>query len=143
MPDQPARMMCGNDPRARLTDGDRQAVDAFRAYLAACATLNRVRAVLETEAVAGRSALEYRGLVAAALMADAPPADAVLAVLPTTGRAAWASAADHLAGIWQESVRTLAEDARRPGLLAAIEELRRMADETQPAAEARQGGAAS
>jgi hypothetical protein len=60
-------------------------------------------------------------------------ADAVLAVLPTTDRAAWASAADHLAGIWQESVRTLAEDARRPGLLAAIEELRRMADEAQPA----------
>jgi hypothetical protein len=71
--------------------------------------------------------------------ADEPPteADAVLAVLPTTDRAAWASAADHLAGIWQESVRTLAEDARRPGLLAAIEELRRMADEAQPATEAR------
>jgi hypothetical protein len=33
------------------------------------AALERVRAVLETEAVVGRSALEYRGLIASALMA--------------------------------------------------------------------------
>ena len=26
---------CGNDPRTRLTEADRQAVDAFRAWLAA------------------------------------------------------------------------------------------------------------
>ncbi len=32
--------------------------------------LERVRAVLETEAVVGRSALEYRGLITSALMAD-------------------------------------------------------------------------
>lgn len=32
--------------------------------------LNRVRTVLETEAVVGRTALEYRGLIASALMAD-------------------------------------------------------------------------
>lgn len=29
-----ARMMCGNDPRARLTPGDRAEVARFRAYLA-------------------------------------------------------------------------------------------------------------
>ncbi|MCX4703902.1 hypothetical protein [Streptomyces sp. NBC_01373] len=34
------------------------------------AALERVRAVLETEAVVGRSALEFRGLIALALMAD-------------------------------------------------------------------------
>ena len=34
------------------------------------AALERVRAVLETEAVVGRSALEYRGLITSALMAD-------------------------------------------------------------------------
>jgi hypothetical protein len=34
------------------------------------AALDRVRAVLETEAVVGRSALEYRGLITSALMAD-------------------------------------------------------------------------
>ncbi|MGW3191629.1 hypothetical protein ACWDBT_27690 [Streptomyces ardesiacus] len=61
---------CGNNPNYRMSDGDRQAVDSFRAYLTARATLNRVRTVLETEAVVGRTALEYRGLIAAALMAD-------------------------------------------------------------------------
>lgn len=34
------------------------------------AAVERIRAVLETEAVVGRSALEYRGLIASALMAD-------------------------------------------------------------------------
>ncbi|WP_371099904.1 hypothetical protein [Streptomyces sp. PU_AKi4] len=34
--------------------------------------LQRVRAVLETEHVAGRSALEYRGLILTALMANDP-----------------------------------------------------------------------
>ncbi|MFE3031539.1 hypothetical protein ACFXKY_07810 [Streptomyces canus] len=37
--------------------------------------LARVRAVLETEAVVGRSALEYRGLIASALMAAEPKQD--------------------------------------------------------------------
>jgi hypothetical protein len=27
------RLRCGNDPRAQLTDGDRQAIAEFRAYL--------------------------------------------------------------------------------------------------------------
>ncbi|WP_242594554.1 hypothetical protein [Streptomyces sp. GB4-14] len=40
---QPRR--CGNDPRAQLTDGDRQAVDNFRAYLGLRATS---RELLET-----------------------------------------------------------------------------------------------
>ncbi|MGW7498625.1 hypothetical protein ACWGKA_30645 [Streptomyces luteogriseus] len=34
------------------------------------AAVERVRAVLETEAVVGRSALEYRGLITSALLAD-------------------------------------------------------------------------
>ncbi|MFB8772132.1 hypothetical protein [Streptomyces broussonetiae] len=37
------------------------------------AALERVRDVLDTEAVAGRSAIEYRGLILSALMADEPP----------------------------------------------------------------------
>ncbi|WP_019328846.1 hypothetical protein [Streptomyces sp. TOR3209] len=61
---------CGNNPHYRLSDGDRQAVDSFRAYLTARAALQRIRTVLETEHVAGRTALEYRGLITAALMAD-------------------------------------------------------------------------
>lgn len=66
---------CGNNPNYRMSDGDRQAVDSFRAYLTARAALQRIRTVLETEAVVGRTALEYRGLIAAALMDDAPPAE--------------------------------------------------------------------
>lgn len=38
------------------------------------AAIERVRAVLETEAVVGRSALEYRGLITSALMAAEAPA---------------------------------------------------------------------
>ena len=33
MTDRSTGPRCGNDPRAQLTDGDRQAVDSFRAYL--------------------------------------------------------------------------------------------------------------
>ncbi|MGW0131928.1 hypothetical protein [Streptomyces sp. NPDC003299] len=69
MTHRPSGPACGNNPNYRMSDGDRQAVDAFRAYLAARAALERVRTVLETEAVVGRTALEYRGLIASALMA--------------------------------------------------------------------------
>ena len=116
---KPTGPACGNNPNHPLTDGDRQAVADFKAYLADRAVLRdriaaaiwerqnpgrrwadceyrwradaeedaaavlavlpppadraaveRIRAVLETEAVVGRSALEYRGLIASALMAD-------------------------------------------------------------------------
>ncbi|MEV4335730.1 hypothetical protein [Streptomyces sp. NPDC049590] len=46
MTDRTTRPFCGNDPRARLTDGDRQAVADFRAYLAARAAL-RAETLLE------------------------------------------------------------------------------------------------
>ncbi|UDM00047.1 hypothetical protein [Streptomyces longhuiensis] len=56
---------------------DRQPYPTAWAYEQACAalrrktdTIERVRAVLETEAVVDRSALEYRGLITTALMAD-------------------------------------------------------------------------
>jgi hypothetical protein len=61
---------CGNNPNYRMSDGDRRAVDSFRAYLTARGALQRIRTVLETEAVVGRTALEYRGLITAALMDD-------------------------------------------------------------------------
>lgn len=79
---------CGNNPYYRLSDGDRQAVDSFRAYLTARAALQRIRTVLETEHVAGRTALEYRGLITAALMADETATTATPAVdLPTLAAA--------------------------------------------------------
>lgn len=66
---------CGNNPNVRLTPGDRKVVEEFQEYLAARAALQRVRTVLETEHVVGRTALEYRGLITAALMADEPKQD--------------------------------------------------------------------
>jgi hypothetical protein len=76
MSQRPTGPACGNNPNYRMSDGDRQAVEDFKAYLANRAAVERVRTVLETEAVVGRSALEYRGLIASALMADeAQPAE--------------------------------------------------------------------
>ncbi|AMW11638.1 hypothetical protein A4E84_20350 [Streptomyces qaidamensis] len=143
MSHRPTGPACGNNPNHPLTDGDRQAVADFKAYLAEraalrdriaealretdayaqlesrddrerfadavlavlpppadraavlseaeaeaerqLATVQRVRHVLETEPVLNRTALEYRGLIVSALMADeaqptppetAPPAPA-------------------------------------------------------------------
>jgi hypothetical protein len=145
MTDQSTGTRCGNNPNYQMSDGDRKAVEDFKARLAlqaaakpyieravwvdfdplmeviaatiwehcardvedqpraVCddprtiaafaaavarahaaaapstdqAALDRIRVVLETEAVVGRSALEYRGLIASALMADAAAASAV------------------------------------------------------------------
>jgi hypothetical protein len=70
MSHRPTGPACGNNPNHPLTDGDRHAVADFKAYLTDRAALQRVRAVLEAEPVVGRSALEYRGLITSALMAD-------------------------------------------------------------------------
>jgi hypothetical protein len=59
-----------------FTEEDQAAVDSLRhrAVLPADrAAIERVRSVLESEAVVGRSALDYRGLITSALMADAVP----------------------------------------------------------------------
>jgi len=73
------------DPTSLFDEADREALAELRAYLTgrphpdpsagSAAALRRVRTVLETEHVVGRSALEYRGLITAALLdrtADAP-----------------------------------------------------------------------
>ncbi|MDX3398410.1 hypothetical protein [Streptomyces sp. ME01-18h] len=116
---------CGNNPNYRMSDGDRQAVDSFRAYLTARGALQRIRTVLETEAVVGRTALEYRGLIAAALMADAPPADQPAepsaAVLQALRR--WAYAAGY-------NEQGMDAAARRMYELVARDVQRRVADET-------------
>lgn len=78
-----ARLACTADIRLveggeyafvpEVTDAERMRIaDAVLAVLPAPAdqaALARVRTVLETEAVVGRSALEYRGLITSALMA--------------------------------------------------------------------------
>jgi len=77
------------DPTSLFDNADREALAELRAYLlgrpqpdpstGSAAALRRVRAVLEMEAVVGRTALEYRGLILAALTAD----DAQQAAQPT------------------------------------------------------------
>lgn len=65
----------GGDPTtiqnlwAQIRLRNRQWREAKRERDTAQAAIARVRAVLETEAVVGRSALDYRGLITAALMA--------------------------------------------------------------------------
>ncbi|MFF7452142.1 MULTISPECIES: hypothetical protein [unclassified Streptomyces] len=76
------------DPTRLFDDAEREGLAELRAYLTgrpqpdsntgSAAALRRVRAVLETEHVVGRTALEYRGLICAALFGDntaAPTSD--------------------------------------------------------------------
>ncbi|WP_329336155.1 hypothetical protein OG252_13270 [Streptomyces sp. NBC_01352] len=113
---------------------DRQPYPTAWAYEQACKALHRkteaierVRAVLETEAVVGRTALEYRGLITAALMADDAPATPVLPAGSedtTTTRAA--ALRDFL---WR--LEQSAGDAAAEKFLDDNPELRRLADEAQ------------
>jgi len=91
------------------------------------AAMERVRAVLETEAVLGRSALEYRGLITSALMGDDAPAGSEDTT--TTRADVLREAADDLAefiALHGPTSRTVA------GWRGAVGFLRRMAAETQP-----------
>ncbi|MEU3507918.1 hypothetical protein ABZ733_08300 [Streptomyces longwoodensis] len=86
MTDPNPRARCGNDPRAGWTLGDRQAVEAFRAYLAE-------RGALRDRIAAALTAEHYRRAEARTVASPeehcAAMADAVLAALPgLTDRAA-------------------------------------------------------
>jgi hypothetical protein len=116
-----SRPRCGNDPRAQLTDGDRQAVEGFKAYLAERAALrDRIAEALEQA--------DYRPD-----MRRGDLADAIMPVLPApTDRASvLRGAASHLA--------RQADELWAPGttahtvMHADATELRRLADEAQPA----------
>ena len=89
MSQRPTGPACGNNPNYRMSDGDRQAVEDFKAYLAARALRDRIAAL-------------FRHPPGEERLGDATPgeiADAVLAVLPApVDRAAVLNeAADHLA----------------------------------------------
>lgn len=98
--------------------------------------MERVRAVLETEAVVGRSALEYRGLIASALMADEAQ--------PSEPRPSYEQLADRLD---QEAARRTkaawspqeATTAREWGNVADF--VRALGREQQPAASTQDGTA--
>ncbi|MFF9310110.1 hypothetical protein ACF1BS_04280 [Streptomyces sp. NPDC014748] len=71
MTDQPRRLVCGNDPRAELTDGDREAVAEFRAYLSRRAALrDRIaEALREADTYAQLERRDDRERFAAAVLA--------------------------------------------------------------------------
>ena len=122
MSQRPTGPACGNNPNYRMSDGDRQAVEDFKAYLAARALRDRIAAL-------------FRHPPGEERLGDATPgeiADAVLAVLPApVDRAAVLNeAADHLARqadeLWAPGTRA------HTVMQADVAELRRMAAEAQP-----------
>jgi hypothetical protein len=129
MTDRSTGPRCGNNPNARLTDGDRKAVADFKEYLANRAAVERVRAVLETEAVVGRSALEYRGLIASALMAAEPAAagpDQTADTLPAwlyqrfmQDGEGWNNLDDNQRTYWEHQARAVRRAVERGGFKAA------------------------
>lgn len=79
------------------------------------AAVERVRAVLETEAVVGRSALEYRGLIVSALMdGEAQPGPILAAQAPAVDRATVDRALDALRAGNYITARLLLESATSP-----------------------------
>ncbi|MFF9285435.1 hypothetical protein [Streptomyces griseosporeus] len=83
MTHQPTGPACGNNPNYRLSDGDRQAVDAFRTYLADRAALrDRIAEALISWAYRGRQPDPETGILETLRTNAYSRADAVLAVLP-------------------------------------------------------------
>ncbi|MCX4697033.1 hypothetical protein [Streptomyces sp. NBC_01373] len=106
------------------------------------AALERVRAVLETEAVVGRTALEYRGLITSALMAGDAPATPVLPAgsedTTTTQAATLRDAADFYDQLLTDMGTDVSCDPRYwTAVRDIVMGLRRRAAETQPETQAR------
>jgi len=121
---------CGNNPNYRMSDGDRQAVDSFSAYLTARAELNVAAHRLERIRDAAR--LHRQQLISANELYSVIEADsdAVLAVLPVPAdrAAVLREAADRLAELRAAEREWLPAT----GLHKGEQELRRMTDEAQP-----------
>jgi hypothetical protein len=139
MTHRPTGPACGNNPNYRMSDGDRQAVETFKAYLAGRAALrDRIAA-----AIYERNNPGHR-------WADAHPddlvcygndADAAMSVLPPpVDRAAvlrWA--ADRYEAILASAAAEHSSDPRYyTGVRDVVLGLRRLADETQPAPAAKE-----
>jgi hypothetical protein len=118
---------CGNNPNYRMSDGDRQAVEAFKAYLADRAALrDRIAEALYAHDHPSRLVpLAETGMEPA----YRESADAVLAVLPPADRAAILRAA-------ADEAERLMDERNCLDFLDGVDwtltELRRMAAEAQP-----------
>ncbi|WP_228916818.1 hypothetical protein [Streptomyces sp. DH20] len=103
---------CGNNPHHRMSDGDRQAVDSFRAYLATVHRLDRIRdaARLHRQQLLGTSELY------AVIEADDEPEPAAVsaAVAPPGDRAVLRER------IAEETALSLGRDLLREGLGAFL-----------------------
>jgi hypothetical protein len=135
MSHRPTGPACGNNPNYRMSDGDRQAVENFKAYLAERAALRD----LITNALATADGWQFPDgsdlydLPDRELARYRDGADAVLAVLPPP-----ADRAAILRELADQQEQTAATDVirRRRSIATArrlvAAELRRMADEAQP-----------
>ncbi|MFJ8049850.1 hypothetical protein [Streptomyces luteogriseus] len=135
MSDRPTGPACGNNPNYRMSDGDRQAVADFKAYLAGRAALrDRIAEALYAHDHPSHAVpLNETGMEPA----YRESADAVLAVLPPP-----VPRADVYRELADQQEQTAATDVirRRRSIATARRlfavELRRMADEAQPGTEA-------
>ena len=137
-----SRPRCGNDPRAQLTDGDRQAIADFRAYLTRRAqekTMDeqQLRQIHDIETGTTRKQrAEQEQQATARAEAALAPLEAKMRELKARERA------EHRAAIYRELAdqqeQTAATDVirKRRSIATARRlfavELRRMADEAQP-----------
>ncbi|MFF9129146.1 hypothetical protein [Streptomyces sp. NPDC014806] len=131
MTDKTRRPLCGNDPRAQLTDGDRQAVAAFRAYLADRAALrDRI-----AETLAGFGDVDHYAMAAAVLAVVPPPVDRA-AVLREAADAIQDVIDADRDRFPRRSNDRAALGAARQIVLGLIDKPRRMAAAAQPEGEA-------
>jgi len=139
------RPRCGNDPRAQLTDGDRRAVETFKAYLADRAALrDRIAEALIRWTYRGQDPDPETGILDSVRANAYSRADAVLAVLPPSvdQAAVLREAADKYATLMdQNEAYELAEHGsidhesriQYEAVRDVVTGLRRMANEAQPA----------
>ncbi|MFI9340002.1 hypothetical protein ACIG0D_01800 [Streptomyces sp. NPDC052773] len=134
MPQQPTGPACGNNPNYRMSDGDRQAVAEFRAYLDA---RGQEKASTEPErtATAHAEATFLAALDAKARELKARErAEHRAAVLRDAADAITAMRREFVEGGLNPAYPTALEQR---ALIDAEMKLRRMADEAQPATEAK------
>ena len=127
------RPRCGNDPRAQLTDGDRQAIADFKAYLADRAALREIAeaALAAVESALGDTLLPAaREEALAGIVAVLPPPADGAAVLREAADAVFALEYDVMVGEEGDENMGSMREAWDVGTIHASQLLRRMADET-------------
>lgn len=133
MPHQPTGPACGNNPNYRMSDGDRQAVADFRAYLAHRAALrDRIAEVLWPLTDWDGDQLNAEA-AADAVLAVLPPRADRGAVIAATVRACATHIRERYSDMWTaDAADSLELNAARIERGEPTNLQRRMADETAP-----------